>query len=121
MTLDVSRYDLFEPAVHEDPDPWFAALREQCPVHHHGTRDFYTVARTADLTDILAHPREWSSRFRNGLSYRAPAAEPMLLDADPPTHTWQRRLLQRAWTPRYIDRLEARARQIVTRAPCARW
>ena len=24
----------------------------------------------------------------------------MLLDADPPIHTWQRRLLQKAWTPR---------------------
>ena len=32
----------------------------------------------------------------------------MLLDADPPTHTWQRRLLQKAWTPRLIGRLEGR-------------
>ena len=36
----------------------------------------------------------------------------MLLDADPPTHTWQRRLLQKAWTPRLVDRLEPRVRAV---------
>ena len=36
------------------------------------------------------------------------ASQPTLLDADPPTHTCQRRLLQKAWTLRLIDRLEGR-------------
>jgi cytochrome P450 len=36
----------------------------------------------------------------------------MLLDADPPTHTWQRRLLQKAWTPRLVNRLEPRVRAV---------
>ena len=37
----------------------------------------------------------------------------MLLDADPPTHTWQRRLLQKAWTPRLIERLEGRIQRLL--------
>jgi cytochrome P450 len=113
MQPDPAQYDPFDPVVHDDPDRWYDALREQCPVHHHGERDFYTLTRTADIARVLQHPEDWSSRFRNGLTYRAPSGDPMLLDADPPTHTWQRRLLQKAWTPRYIRRLQDRARTIV--------
>ena len=43
---------------------------------------------------------------------RAGEGEGMLLDADPPTHTWQRRLLQKAWTPRLVNRLEPRVRAV---------
>jgi cytochrome P450 len=106
-------YDLFDPATHEDPDPHFAALRRGCPVHHDVARDFYTVAGTEDITTILRTPQEWSSRFRNGLAYRPATGRPMLLDADPPTHTWQRRLLQKAWTPRLIKQLEPRVRNVL--------
>ena len=106
-------YDPFDPDVHRDPDPSFAALRDRCPVHHQPERDFYTIARTDDITAILRSPEQWSSRFRNGLTYRPAVGDPMLLDADPPTHTWQRRLLQKAWTPRLINRLEGRIGQIV--------
>jgi cytochrome P450 len=106
-------YDPFDPDTHAHPDERFAALRDRCPVHHHAERDFYTVSRTDDITMILRSPEVWSSRFRNGLAYRPAAREPMLLDADPPTHTWQRRLLQKAWTPRLIDRLDGRVQRLV--------
>jgi cytochrome P450 len=106
-------YDPFDPIVHADPDRAFAELRRSCPVHHQVARDFFTVSRTPEITAILRTPELWSSRFRNGLEYRPPAGEPMLLDADPPIHTWQRRLLQKAWTPRLINQLEDRVREIV--------
>ncbi len=106
-------YDLFDPAVHDDPDPWFARLRAECPVHHDPERNFFTVADTTAILGILRDPRTWSSRFRNGLTFVESPDGPMLLDADPPTHTWQRRLLQKSWTPRYIARLEERARAVV--------
>jgi cytochrome P450 len=105
-------YDPFDPDTHADPDRHFAALRATCPVHHHGARDFYTVARSDDITAILQAPRTWSSRWRNGLTYVRGEGEGMLLDADPPTHTWQRRLLQKAWTPRLVNRLEPRVRAV---------
>ena len=106
-------YDPFDPATHANPDEAFAQLREHCPVHHNAERDFYTVASTADIAAILRDADTWSSRYRNGLAYHE-AESPMLLDADPPTHTWQRRLLQKAWTPRLIDALEPRVREIVS-------
>ena len=105
-------YDPFDPEIHADPDPHFAALRSSCPVHHHAARDFYTVARSDDITAILQSPRTWSSRWRNGLTRVRGEGEGMLLDADPPTHTWQRRLLQKAWTPRLVNRLEPRVRAV---------
>jgi cytochrome P450 len=106
-------YDPFDGATHADPDAAFARLRVECPVHHNADREFYTVASSPDIASILRDPGTWSSRFRNGLEYHA-AASPMLLDADPPTHTWQRRLLQKAWTPRLIELLEPRVREIVS-------
>jgi cytochrome P450 len=108
-------FDPFDPDTHADPDPVFAQLRERCPVHHHEGRGFYTVARTPEITAILRDPEVWSSRYRNGLEYRE-AASPMLLDADPPTHTWQRKLMQKAWTPRLINQLEGRVRVLVDEA-----
>jgi len=106
-------YNAFDPATHAEPDRAYAELRQRCPVHHDVARDFYTVSRTSDITAILNTPQLWSSRYRNGLEYRPAVGEPMLLDADPPQHTWQRRLLQKAWTPRLINQLESRVRQIV--------
>ena len=106
-------YDPFDPPTHEDPDAAFAQLREACPVHFNAEREFFTVADSGAITGILNDPATWSSRFRNGLSYHAPAAAPMLLDADPPIHSWQRRLLQKAWTPQLINALEPRVRQVV--------
>ncbi len=105
-------YDPFDPDTHADPDPHFAVLRATCPVHHHAARDFYTVAGSDDITAILQAPRTWSSRWRNGLTYVRGEGEGMLLDADPPTHTWQRRLLQKAWTPRLVNRLEPRVQTV---------
>ena len=102
-------FDLFDPEIHRQPDAHIARLRSECPVHHNADRDFFTLAHTDDITEVLRRPEQWSSRFRNGLTY-VRSEQPMLLDADPPTHTWQRRLLQRAWTPRIIDRLEPRVR-----------
>ena len=106
-------YDPFDPATHADPDAAFARLRSECPVHHNVARNFYTVASSSDIAAILRDAEGWSSRFRNGLEYHD-APSPMLLDADPPTHTWQRRLLQKAWTPRLIELLEPRVREIVS-------
>jgi cytochrome P450 len=106
-------YDPFRPATHADPDAAFARLRAECPVHYNAERKFYTVASSPDIAAILRDAELWSSRFRNGLEYHD-AESPMLLDADPPTHTWQRRLLQKAWTPRLIELLEPRVREIVS-------
>ena len=105
-------YDPFDPEVHADPDRWFARLREECPVHRNVERGFFTLARTDDINDVLRNPQQWSSRFRNGLAYVLSDDEPMLLDADPPVHTWQRRIVQKAWTPRLINLLEPRVRAL---------
>lgn len=106
-------FDPFDPATHANPDEAFARLRATCPVHHNDDRDFYTVASSDDIAAILRNADHWSSRYRNGLEYHE-GTSPMLLDADPPTHTWQRRLLQKAWTPRLIELLEPRVREIVS-------
>lgn len=82
-------------------------------MHYNADRSFYTVASSSEIAAILRDAEGWSSRFRNGLEYHD-AEAPMLLDADPPIHTWQRRLLQKAWTPRLIELLEPRVREIVS-------
>ena len=85
----------------------FRSAARSCPVHHHASRDFYTVARAEDITTILRSPQHVVEPVPQRAHVRAaPRATAMLLDADPPTHTWQRRLLQKAWTPRLITALE---------------
>ena len=110
-------YDPFDPAIHADPDPHFAGPAARLPgAPRRRARLLHRGRARDDITEILRAPQLWSSRFRNGLAYGRRRAEPMLLDADPPTHTWQRRLLQKAWTPRLIKRLEPRVRAVARRA-----
>jgi hypothetical protein len=63
-------YDLFNPEVHDDPDPWFARLRNECPVHHNTERDFFTLARTEDITARRARLNEASSSPGTGSASR---------------------------------------------------
>src|ERR671939_292320 len=92
-------FDPFAAEYRADRASAHRRLREGCPVHYHAGRDFYTVARLADITRILLDPATFSS-FGVGGPDRGPAPfPPALLTADPPDHTWHRRLVQDAFSP----------------------
>lgn len=129
------RDDPFDPALHEDPYPLYARLREESPVHHEPDLDLWVLTRFADVWDAVHDPSTFSSKdatslqdprtsdldadaldaagvdvdaVRRGMSEVAP----MMLMLDPPRHDQLRDLVKRAFTPRCIADLEPRIRRL---------
>ena len=122
----IERFDPFRPAIHDDPYPFYARLREQDPIHW-GMPFLATqpgawyVSRYEDVVRLLKDPA-FVKNPRTIASPSSPEALPPVPDAirfyaemarhaillnDPPDHTRLRRLVSQAFTPRAIERLRA--------------
>ncbi|SHG89441.1 cytochrome P450 family protein [Streptoalloteichus hindustanus] len=103
-----------------DPHAGFARLRQQAPVHRIRTPDgaaAWLVTRYADVRAALADPRlsldKANSAGRGFTGFALPPAlDANLLNMDPPDHTRLRRLVSRAFTPRYVERMRDRVQAI---------
>lgn len=121
-----------EPDLVRCPYPTFAHLRDEHPVQWLSAMNAYAVTRYDDVMDVLKRPEDFSSARMSGpgaatnlarrvaqdRSYdeqvRAWAARrtaiaenaPVLVNADPPQHPRQRRLLNRTFTPKRVAALE---------------
>jgi cytochrome P450 len=106
--MDEIAFDPFTSAHRADPGVVFAGLREASPVHYFAPRNFYALSRYADVLEVLREPIQWSVAQGPGPE-RTPSPEPsVLLLADPPDHTRQRRLVQSAFLPHALAPLAAR-------------
>jgi cytochrome P450 len=108
---DLVDYDPFSPAVLADPFPAYAALRERCPVHRFDGFDppFFSLSRHADVQAALRDHRGFSSHYGQGPNMVVPGS----MQSDPPQHTFFRRLVQQAFTPRAVADLEPRIAALV--------
>lgn len=95
----ITRYDPFDPAVIDDPFPYYAWLRDEHPVYHNEDLDIWVVSRYDDVAWALRTHDVFSSTGGPGFDYRP---VPMLTHKDPPDHTRLRRLVQKDFTPRMI-------------------
>jgi len=112
-----------------DPDPAFAALRREDPVHWYEGGGFWCITRHADVKEVGRRPRDFcSSRgtqiFQVALEretgsvrpasalMNALAAAPNIIMMDPPQHNRMRKLAIGAFTPRASAHLEPRIREI---------
>jgi cytochrome P450 len=127
--------DLFatvDPDLVRCPYPAYAHLREDHPVQWLAGLGAFAVTRYDDVMEILKRPEEFSSsrqsgpgaatnlaiRVKDDESYderirayaarRASIAEsaPVLVNADPPRHPRQRRLMNRSFSPKRVAALE---------------
>lgn len=122
----VTDFDPLDPVVLQCPYDWHRTLREQAPVHFVAARGMWFVTSRELVAAALADHAVFSSNF--GLP-QLPAPEsikdqlaeieaqgwpavPTLLTADPPEHHYYRRMLAKAFTPRFVARLEPRIREI---------
>jgi len=108
-------YDPYAPEVREDPFPLYARMQEQRPVHYLRGLDLYTLTRFDDIITVLQHPERFSNRQGPGwqrLPREAVEAGGVLGLADPPAHGRQRKLVNRAFTPRGMQGLETRVEEI---------
>ena len=97
-----------EPSVGASP-----CLRGRCPLHVEESHapPFFVVSRHADVFDVLTRPKEWRNGFGVGVN---PQPGGVLGTTDDPDHRRQRRVLQDAFRPVAIERLDARSARWAT-------
>jgi cytochrome P450 len=115
-------YDLFDPEYIRDPYPVWEELRETCPIAHSERFGGSWMPTTYDdVTTLARDPEHFSSR---GVSVVPPPPEQGAsllpagvppISADPPEHTWTRRLILPWFSNRRVESYEP-----YTRALCQR-
>lgn len=107
--------------MHADPHPFYKALRERDPVHRSRAADGWVLSRYRDVQAVLGD-RRFSSDERNLRRWprmkkrleRAGLPDPYaeerasMLRVDAPDHTRLRNLVNKAFTPRAVERMRER-------------
>ncbi|CAB4880854.1 unannotated protein [freshwater metagenome] len=120
-------YDIFDPAYVTDPYGIWAELREVCPIAHTDRwGGSWLPTRYADVTEIARDIERFPSA--NGISVvpvlgigDSAGASPLLtaglppISADPPLHTWTRRLILPTMSPARVAEYEVFTRELCRR------
>lgn len=111
-------YDPWDADLNANPYPMFKRFRDEAPLYHNETHDFYAVSRFEDVNRALVDHATFSSArgavleiIKAGIEIPAGT----LIFEDPPIHDIHRNLLSRAFTPRKINALEPRVREFTAR------
>ena len=104
------RYHPLNPEVLNDPSSAYGYLHKEAPVHFCETFEppFYTLSRYEDVTRALRDIETYSSEWGQGPRFSPPQG--ML--SNPPQHTFFRSLVQQAFTPKAIEKLQDRIEQL---------
>ncbi len=98
-------YNPLDPEVHADPYPHYRMLRKEDPVHL-SPLGFWVLTGYEDVATLVRDPRL-------GHELQGPMEGASMLFRDPPAHTRLRSLVSKAFTPRMLERLRPRIREIV--------
>ena len=129
--MSLSDIDLTDSHVFQEGTPhhWFKELREKEPVYWHPEEDgagFWCITKWDDLRHVSRNPLLFSSEV-GGTMMRDMEAEqqeraremgqrfPIMLNMDPPRHVKFRRIVQRSFTPRYVEQQEGHIRDLAVR------
>ena len=110
--------DLADPRFKANPYPFYARLRAEAPVYRLTLPFWGAACLLTRYDDVLMALKD--ERFANDWSPRMPwlllrFAKPLtrgMLNRDPPDHTRLRKLVQKAFTARLIERLGARVQSV---------
>jgi cytochrome P450 len=117
---DVDGFDPFADDVMNDPYPYYAVLRERCPVHHNSRTDMYFLSHYQDVAEIDPD----NHRFIRGDSvsgiydtaYAGTSASQLfrntLFALDEPDHSRLKRLIGKAFARSRVDSLRPRIEQL---------
>lgn len=112
-------YSPFDYAVHEDPYPFYARLRDEAPLYRNDELGFWALSRHADVSAAFRDHATFSSA--NGVSLEPSAWGPhahrtmSFLALDPPRHTRMRALVSKGFTPRRVQEMEEGVRALARR------
>ena len=119
-------YNPLSRSLRVNPYPIYRELRERDPVHRSQLIGGWVLSRYDDVVSVLRDPR-FSADDRNSARYdkdrarliRAGILEPDSVDTppmlrlDPPDHSRQRALVNKAFTPRVVKAMRTRVETIV--------
>ncbi len=93
-----------------DPHPTWAWLRQNDPLHWNEERQVWIASRYADVVHVSKHPK----LFCSGQGVLPRDDQPIsIVTMDEPRHGKLRRLVNRGFTPRMVQRLVPRIEKIV--------
>jgi len=113
-------FDILEPAYVADPFGIWDELRQRCPIAHSGRRGSdWLPTRYDDVTAIAHDTEKFSSLDVVVIPLEIDRAEGQVLpygfppiSADPPLHTWTRRLLLPWFSHRRVEEYESLTRDL---------
>lgn len=86
---------------------WLAGMRADNPVWQEGDGPYH-IFRYADVQQVIADPKVFSNDTSRVLPHVKPLTEGHINAMDPPEHGKLRRLVNQAFTPNTVDKLEPR-------------
>ena len=109
-----------DPTFRADPYPVLARLRERQPVHYDDVIKRWVLTRRDDIERLLrdrtmaVDPRKANpGTYMRVFDVPNRAREPSMLLLDAPAHTRLRSLVNKAFTPRAVDLLTPRIRELI--------
>jgi cholest-4-en-3-one 26-monooxygenase len=116
--VNLTDLDLFQRGT---PHQMFKLLRREAPVFWQPETNgpgFWAITKHADLKDISKNPTLFSSERRGPLMREPkpqdlPFMQSLMLSMDPPRHRRYRALVNKAFSPRMVGRLQGRIREMV--------
>ena len=121
----LSLSNLLRPEVRANPYPFYAQLRSQDPVHWDEAMGFWVLTRYADVATAFNDPRFSRAQGLMGGFKRLSEAEQRIAEpvyhaysqsmpyTDPPYHTRLRALVNKAFTPRVVERMRPYIQNVV--------
>ncbi len=105
-------FNPLDPQVRRDPYALYERGRREFPVFRHEGLPIpvHSVFRYEDTQEILRDAETWSNEFGGEIEADeiGDEAPPSMIATDPPRHTRLRSLVNKAFTPRIVQRLEPR-------------
>ena len=111
-------FDPFSETYFNDPTEMYRGLRDHAPLYYSEKYDFYALSRYDDVVQASRDTTTFTST--HGLTYDM-LSDPdyeignqlSMIMMDPPDHTRYRRLVARAFSPRYIEEREPMVRELM--------
>jgi cytochrome P450 len=122
MTVSTAGDVYFDPYDHQlvvDPYPMYKRMRDEAPLYRNEELGFFSLSRWADVQKVLQDFETYSSGKGNILEiiksdFQLPPGS--VIFEDPPMHTSHRRMLSRMFTPKRINALEPKIRELCVEA-----
>ena len=109
-------YDPFDFDVDANAESIWRRLRDESPVYWNERHEFFALSRYDDVLNVTLDTERFTSTHSTSLEQmgpeRSPMADTMMIYMDPPQHTWHRKVVSRAFTPRTMAALEDRVARL---------